>query len=201
MYILLTGAPGSKWSSVAKSIYLSPDIDRSDSTSERSYDHGAVKHTGSYFDHGAVKHTGSYFDPGMEFDNHRDEWDKPFSGQGKRIIKSHTFAHQLDELKSMGHPIVMVYRSHLECLDWWTEAGGFDITYPDYKYYKDMDTMWTHIKKQNTDINRFIQANLPRIQYPVDNLDLCRVLGIKSPDRKLMIHNYADNDIKVYVYQ
>ena len=47
MYILFTGAPGSKWSSVAESIYRSPDIDQTDSISERAYNHGVVKHVGA----------------------------------------------------------------------------------------------------------------------------------------------------------
>ena len=192
MYILFTGAPGSKWSSVAENIYQSPDIDRSDSTSERTY----LKDV--------VKHQGAYFDPGMEFDNGPEHWDGPFSGTGRRIIKSHTFAHQLDQLKDLGHPIVMVRRSNLECYDWWMQAGGFDITYPNYKtYYKDPDTMWSQIKLQNMDITRFIQQNLNRITCPMDNFDLCDVLGIKSPGPRDRIHtqNYAEKDIKVYVYR
>lgn len=192
MYILFTGAPGSKWSSVAENIYQSPDIDRSDSTSERTYLRDVVKHQGAYFD------------PGMEFDNNRDNWGKPFSGTGRRIIKSHTFAHQLDQLKDTGHPIVMVRRSNLECYDWWMQAGGFDITYPNYKtYYKDPDTMWSQIKLQNMDITRFIQQNLNRITCPMDNFDLCDVLGIKSPGPRDRIHtqNYAEKDIRVYVYR
>jgi hypothetical protein len=189
MYILFTGAPGSKWSSVAESIYRSPDIDQTDSTSERAYNHGVVKHVGSYFD------------PGMEFSNAKENWDKPFSGTGKRIIKSHTFAHKLDELKQLGYPIVMVYRSHLECYDWWVQAGGFDITYPDYSYFGDLDAMWGHIQQQNKDINRFILQNLEHITCPVDNFDLCSMLQIKSPSRKNRIHNYAERDTKVYVYK
>jgi len=116
MYILFTGAPGSKWSSVAESIYWSNSIDHTDSTKERGYKKGVVKHIGAYWD------------PGMEFEN--TDWDGPFSGKGKRIIKSHTFAHNLDELKQSGHPIVMVYRNDHECFKWWVEAGGFGITYP-----------------------------------------------------------------------
>ena len=101
MYILFTGAPGSKWSSVAKNIYRSPDIDQTDSTSERAYNKGVVRHTGAYFD------------PGMEFRNTRDNWDLPFSGTGKRIIKSHTFAHELDELCTLGHPVSYTHlRAH-----------------------------------------------------------------------------------------
>jgi hypothetical protein len=191
-YILFTGAPGSKWSSVAENIYRSPDIDRSDSTSERAYKKDEVKHQGAYFD------------PGMEFDNSRENWDRPFSGTGWRIIKSHTFAHQLDELKALGYPIVMVHRSHLECYDWWMQAGGFDITYPNYRdYYKDTENMWTEIKRQNTDIKIFIQENIERITCPIDNFQLCNELEIKSPGPRDSIHthNYADKDIKVYVYK
>jgi len=191
-YILFTGAPGSKWSSVAENIYRSPDIDRSDSTSARAYKKDVVKHQGSYFD------------PGMEFENGRDNWDRPFSGTGRRIIKSHTFAHQLDELKTLGYPIVLVYRSHLECYDWWMQAGGFGITYPNYRnYYKDPENMWTEIKRQNIDIKIFIQKNIERITCPMDNFQLCDELGIKSPGPRDSIHthNYADKDIKVYVYK
>jgi hypothetical protein len=189
MYILFTGAPGSKWSSVAESLSRSPDIDTSDGTSDRAYNNGEVKHKGSYFD------------PGMEFENDSEHWDKPFSGTGHRIIKSHTFAHQLDELKRLPYPIVIVYRNHLECYDWWVRAGGFGITYPNYQYYENLDKMKVHIQNQNKDINRFILENLESITCPLDNFDLCDHLGIKKPPRRDVIHNYADKDIKVYVYQ
>lgn len=191
-YILITGAPGSKWSSVAENIYQSPDIDRSDSNDQRQYRKGEVKHLGSYFD------------PGMEYENTQDNWDKPFSGNGQRIIKSHTFAHQLDQLKTLGHPLVLVYRSHLECYDWWMQAGGFEITYPNYRnYYKDKNTMWNEIKRQNIDIVKFIQDNLSRIICPIDNFQLCDALEIKSPGPRdnIHIHNYAEKDIKVYLYK
>ena len=79
-------------------------------------------------------HTGAYWDPGMEFEN--TDWDGPFSGKGKRIVKSHTFAHTLEELKQSGHPIVMVYRNDYECLEWWKLCGHFTITYPNYQYFE-----------------------------------------------------------------
>ena len=189
MYILFTGAPGSKWSSVAKNIYRSPDIDQSDSTSERSYNKGTVRHTGSYFD------------PGMEFENNKENWDRPFSGTGKRIIKSHTFAHQLFALSKLDYPIVMVYRNDIECLKWWNDAGGFRITYPNYTYFKDQETMWSHIQSENRDIMQFIKHNQDRVTCPVDNVDLCRSLNITFPDTIGRIHNYEQNDIKVYLYK
>jgi|TARA_B110000046_G_scaffold118642_1_gene125343 hypothetical protein len=186
MYILFTGAPGSKWSSVAESIYWSDSIDHTDSTKERGYNKGVVKHIGAYWD------------PGMEFEN--TDWDGPFSGKGKRIIKSHTFAHTLDALKQSGHPIVMVYRNDYECFKWWSEAGGFGITYPNYKHFQDLDEMWIHIQKENKDILQFIKDNKARITSPMDNVDLCRTLEIDFPDTKGRIHNYAHRDTKVYVY-
>ena len=186
MYILFTGAPGSKWSSVAESIYWSDSIDHTDSTKERGYKKGVVKHIGAYWD------------PGMEFEN--NDWDGPFSGKGKRIIKSHTFAHTLDELKQSGHPIVMVYRNDHECFKWWVKAGGFGITYPNYQHFQDLDEMWVHIQKENKDIMQFVKNNKDRITSPVDNVDLCRLLEINFPDTKGRIHNYAHKDTKVYVY-
>lgn len=189
MYILFTGAPGSKWSSVAENIYRSPDIDQTDSTSERAYNRGQVKHVGSYFD------------PGMEFDNSNANWHKPFSGEGKRIIKSHTFAHDLNGLSTLQVPIVMVYRNDIECYNWWMAAGGFDITYPNYQYYQNPEKMWTHIQNQNKDIMQFIKDHNDRTHTIKDNVDLCRILDIEFPDTKGRIDNYEHRDIKVYVYR
>ena len=36
-YIFVVGAPGSRWSGVAKSIYYSDQIDQSDDSQERTY--------------------------------------------------------------------------------------------------------------------------------------------------------------------
>ena len=46
-YILFTGAPGSKWSGVARDIYTSKDIDQSDYKKNRIYKNKKVKHVGS----------------------------------------------------------------------------------------------------------------------------------------------------------
>ena len=100
-YIFVAGAPGSKWSSVVKNIYHSPDIDCSDYSDARTYYHDASGKR-------ELMHLGAYFDPGMEFGDFFDqldqytkdqceaEFDRPFSGEGIRIIKSHVFANQID---------------------------------------------------------------------------------------------------------
>ena len=59
-YIFVAGAPGSKWSSVVKNIYYSPDLDQSDYSDRRTYHHDA---SGKM----ELMHLGAYFDPGMEF--------------------------------------------------------------------------------------------------------------------------------------
>ncbi len=199
-YILLTGAPGSKWSSVARTIYWSEDIDHSDYTEDRQY---VASTTSSY-----ASHIGAYWDPGMEFEI--TEWDKPFSGDGVRIVKSHTFAHVLNTLKDSNHPIVMVYSNDYECMNQWFTMGGFNITYPDYKpYYKDPENMWKQIVRQNRDIMDFIQENRKRITKVKHNHHLCEVLGITTKGFKTGEHGcnehgiftYADKDIAVYVYR
>ena len=62
MYILFTGAPGSKWSSVVKNIYWSDDVDHTDYSEARTYRHDADTPGRSH-----LMHIGAYWDPGMEF--------------------------------------------------------------------------------------------------------------------------------------
>ena len=187
-HILFTGAPGSKWSGIVGDIYRSKDIDQTDYSKKRK------------FKNRKVNHHGVYFDPGFEFDNKKEMWDLPFSGKGKRIIKSHTFAYQLNELKKYKLPIVMVYRNCYECYKWWHEAGGFDIEYPNYKpYYKNSDNMWCEITSQNTKIMQFVKDNEQSISRIQDTYDLCSILNIKEP-KDLKWREYSDDNIQLYVW-
>lgn len=146
----MTGAPGSRWSGfVNYALYSRPDVDLTDHTSEREY-----------WKDGELMHRGSYFDPGMEFGNFSEEWDKPFSGNGYRVIKSHTFSFQLQYLTENPdvEEIWMIYRDDNECYDWWHEAGGWDITYPNYKnYYMNNMVMREQIALQNKHILEFVK--------------------------------------------
>ena len=192
-YILATGAPGSKWSSVIKKIYWSPDIDQSDYSFERTYWHDADT-PGTL----QLMHIGVYWDPGMEYEP--DDWDSPFSGVGTtRIIKSHVFSHRLNNLKTKGYPIIMVYRNDYECLEWWKSCGEFNITYPDYSgYYKNLQNMWLEIQNQNTDILQFCKNNKDRITKVYNTEELCKTLNINPNNTKS--HDYRQKDIQVYVY-
>jgi hypothetical protein len=201
-YIFIAGAPGSKWSSVSKNIYYSPDIDRSDYTKDRTYWHDAP---GTL----ELMHMGAYFDPGMEFGDFFDhldqytqeecerEFDRPFSGEGVRIIKSHVFCYHLNFIKKTwpSSPIVLVHRGDDASLGWWVKCGHFNITYPLYnKYYVDLKQMAEHIKQQNLAM-RPVWEHASSV---ADNLALCDRLGIARPPEKYR-QNYADNKIRVKV--
>lgn len=191
----MTGAPGSKWSSVACDIRLSPEIDKTDESIERQYNSSSLN--------APANHIGAYWDPGMEFGIDYKEWDKPFSGTGIKIIKSHTFSLHLHKLKKYKQPIVMVYRNDVECYRHWVLAGGFDITYPNYKpYYKDLNTMYEKIVQQNRNILDFVHDNSIHNDKNIFRVNtkngLCNLLNLTMTGDDI---NYKDKDITVYVYQ
>ena len=203
-YIFVAGAPGSKWSSVCKNIYYSDSIDQSDASEDREYWHDASGQLD-------LMHIGAYFDPGMEFGDFflflnkytkeecEAEFDRPFSGEGVRIIKSHVFAHHIDFLKDNWPdcPIVLVHRDNDACLGWWVRCGHFDITYPLYhKYYVNLREMSKIVDDQNRDIvnawKRYGGIS------PKDNIDLADTLKInRPPEEYQQDYNLKDIGIKV----
>ena len=75
-------------------------------------------------------------------------------------------------------PIVLVYRHDEDCYNWWKEAGGWDITYPDYSWYKDDDTIKSQIALQNHAIKKFVDTQK---LYSLNNsIQLQKYLGIKA---------------------
>lgn len=203
--IFLAGAPGSKWSSVAKNIYYSPSIDRSDYRDDWTYYHDA---SGSR----QLMHLGAYWDPGMDCALPEDlaavdktelekSFDLPFDpgATGTRIIKSHVFSHQTGVLQRSwpGVPIVLVLRSDDSCLGWWVKCGHFDITYPNYQYYHNLRSMASHIQQQNAGIRQ--AWTQPGVTVH-DNLELCAVLGLEPPPEEYR-QVYSEHDIAVRVLQ
>jgi hypothetical protein len=206
-YIFVAGAPGSKWSSVVKNIYYSPNIDRSDYSDNRTYYHDA---SGTM----QLMHLGAYFDPGMEFalpesisSMNKETLEKVFDSafddniQGIRIVKSHIFCYE-DNIKYLKEnfpdcPIVLVHRDNDSCLGWWVRCGHFNITYPSYKwYYVDLKRMANVIDRQNKDLLK-AWDDYKGIEV-LSNIRLCMVLGISNPPIEYN-QNYVENDIRVKV--
>ena len=205
-YIFVAGAPGSKWSSVAKNIYYSPSIDRSDHSIERTYFHDATGRT-------ELMHMGAYFDPGMEFGDwfwydlgkrskqeHELEFDLPFNGEGIRIIKSHWFSYtqHIEFIKKTWPecPLVLVHRPDDACLGWWVKCGHFNITYPNYQHYQNLRVMSGIIQAQNIGI---INGTLNYTgKTPLNNTMLCDMLNIEQPPVEYQ-QNYGESDVRVTV--
>lgn len=183
----MTGAPGSKWSSVAANIYYAEEINKSDYSDDRVYE--------------KTRHIGAYFDPGFEYD--LDDLDGPFKEDGGvKLIKSHTLATKLDDYKD--ETIILVYRNNIECMDWWLSAGGFNITYPDYRpYYKNKSNMRDQIKKQNNGIVKFIAENFENVKQVHSNIELADLLGLNITEyiRNRETHIYKNHDVQVFVYK
>ena len=202
-YIFIAGAPGSKWSSVTKNIYFSPNVDQTDYSDARTYYHDA----GGSMD---LMHLGAYFDPGMEsnlpedIDNYSREeleaiFDKEFTGIGIRIVKSHIFSNHIDFIKATWPdcPIVLVHRPDDACLGWWVKCGHFDITYPDYsEYYQNLKVMATKIKEQNQGIIKATYKYPGKV--PLTNQMLAKMLNIELPPKDYF-QDYGRSDVRVTV--
>lgn len=203
-YIFVSGAPGSKWSSVVKNIYYSSSIDSSDASPTREYYHDA---NGTY----QLMHMGVYWGPAMEFGNNFErldqytkeenerEFDAPFTGEGIRIIKSHVFGYHLDYIKQTWPdcPIILIDRSDDACLGWWVKCGEFNISYPLYRdYYKDLRQMAQCIRRENEGNRKAAREHPSRVVET--NLQLARLLNIELPAKEYY-QDYVESDIKVTV--
>jgi len=150
--IFFTGVPGSRWSGIAQEIEKDQRMDISDRTPDRTYNH-----------HNYSGHEGVYFGTGMEFEASLNEehLDTPYSGTGCKLHKSHEWAYLLDEITSRFYNdwIILVYRNNQDSFNWWKEAGGWNIKYPNYDYYENDDTMQYHIKSMNDHILEFSQKH------------------------------------------
>ena len=144
--IFLTGVPGSRWSGIAQELESEGGYNISDRTPERTYTHKG-------------NHVGAYFGTGMEFPAILDtkNLDLPYRGTGTKLHKSHEWSLMLDDITDLYHRsgIILIYRPNEVSLEWWLQAGGFNITYPKYDYYIDEKTMAKHIAIQNDSILKF----------------------------------------------
>jgi len=155
--IFFTGVPGSRWSGIAQVIESLEGMNTTDRRNHREYTHS-----------GFSGHRGAYFGEGMEFEANCAFTDEAYTNPeaGCMIVKSHEWATdligvQLYQSYKQGDWIMLVYRPDLPSLEWWHQAGGFNITYPDYTAYKGPGKMLAEIQRQNSHMLRFAnQENL-----------------------------------------
>lgn len=151
--IFFTGAPGSRWSGIAQILESLPGFNTSDRTLARSYEHNSFSgHKGAYF--GRLMEFEAKLDP----DYLQSAWTRPV---GACLVKSHDWAYSLDRIKEKFPTdwIVLVHRPDAVSFDWWKQAGGFNIGYPNYAAYQNDHIMQREISWQNQAILRFAEQN------------------------------------------
>lgn len=167
-YTFLVGAPGSRWSGIGQTIAKTFNYNTSDENQTRVYTHGNFS-----------GHKGAYWGPGMELGNnfHRtstlkvqdflNECDRAFEDNKKpMMIKCHQFAHNLDWLHQIPNSnILLVRRTNEQCFEWWKQAGGWNITYPKYDWYKDDANMKLQIELENTNADMFVKKHSKWYDY------------------------------------
>lgn len=147
--IFFTGVPGSRWSGIAQTIESLTGFNTSDRSESREFSHT-----------GFTGHKGAYFGTGMEFDSYLNPeyLDSVWTDtNGTKLIKSHDWAYKLDSIKELFPDdwIMLVYRPDMPSYTWWHEAGGFNIKYPNYKWYNNSTIMMSEIATQNKKILEF----------------------------------------------
>ena len=201
--IFLVGAPGSRWSGIYRTLSESPDINDTDKSPQRVYNFptsgdpklvekqpAVGQHSGAYW--------GPYNDVGERFDNLHNcskeyiynELSKAFINfNGKKIVKSHFFAYNLDYLAYMfpEATFLLCYKNDIICFSWWHTCGGWGINYPNYTWYKNDSNMLDKIKEENYNILKFaIDKEQTFKTYTV--LELFNILNLE-PDGKESTYN------------
>lgn len=159
--IFFTGVPGSRWSGIAQEMKQNPKFNSTDRTPNRKYFH--EEYSG---------HIDAYFGTGMEFPANPAEGglcqtnlNKPFSSweksTGCKLLMSHEWPYYFEEIiqKYPNEWIQLVYRENQKSFEWWKQAGGFNISYPNYSWFKDDFTMMSRIEEINYLILDFAQKH------------------------------------------
>ena len=72
--------------------------------------------------------------------------------------------------------ITMLYRDSNACLAWWLEAGGFNITYPNYDMYENETLMLSMIRSQNHNMLEFASKHNLTWQHIPKHADILKAI-------------------------
>ena len=179
--ILAMGAPGSRWSGAIRILSLMyENINTSDNNNEWNYEKSVSYN--KYLQATRLKdrreepnrqikvgwHRGAYWGPGNPAGDKFDildtltkeeiieEFKKPFANweSGIKIIKSHWFSYHIPLLRELFPKAILwsFYDTDKICQEWWHTVGGWEISYPNYDWYKDDETMLKQIGIENNNI-------------------------------------------------
>ena len=186
--IFCTGSPGSTWSRIITELSRCTSVDTSDNREWRIYE--PANHSGNYF--GPEMEFGAYFfdlrGSGCSREEILIELGKPYEqpyGNGYRLLKSHVFSYNLPYIRQLfpTSKLLLIWRDENACYDWWIEAGGFDISFPDYSWYLNETVMKDRIKQENACIVKFAEDNNISLTSMSLN-EVGRCLGLIDPEGK-----------------
>jgi hypothetical protein len=107
---------------------------------------------------------------------------RPFARPGGvLLLKSHYFARHLPYLAETfpGARFLLVHRDDEACLEWWQACGGFDIPYPRYDHYRDIEGMRAAIAADNTGILTYAADQDVPLRNDHRLTDLATKLGLR----------------------
>jgi hypothetical protein len=145
--IFVTGAPGSKWSLIAQALEAASEVE-ADGTDAVG---PAAEYGKELQRHG-----------GLDRDALRAELGRSgVERRGLELVTSHVFTRDLPYLAETfpAARFVLVYRPDESCLDWWLEAGGFDMSFPDYSWYRELESMKKEIVTDNAALLDFTERH------------------------------------------
>lgn len=165
-YIFLTGVPGSRWGRIEEMMYQVSDL--VDTSCKFNHQHDNPKNGTTHI----YTFWGPYHEHGDQFDRldllgpervmqiideaYDDDDPRPI-----RIIRCHWFAYQLDWIKE-NMPwvdILMAIRDPEMAMRWWHKSGGWDITYPNYKWFSTSEVLNREIMTQHKLMVKFMREN------------------------------------------
>ena len=222
--VWFTGAPGSKWSGVSTIIQAIDHLGFNIADRDNSDQYLHPPKINSKF---SPTHLGSYFGPGgsagkdfvtmsnldpKDIENEiLSQWGDS-SHTGRLLVRSHFFTHHLDYIAETWkeNPIIMIIRSNNSCIRGWNSAGGWDITYPDYKqFYKDNNTLKKYVCEHNQKILEFCNSHNLEIKKLTDRC-LYELFNWKASDIhdlptrlhifKYLRHIQESDDIRIAIY-
>lgn len=165
--IFVTGPPGSRWSGISQELRKLQYINNDDLNICKTYKHHLYSgHIGAYF--GPQMDYGTWLEDDFVHSKLEKEIKTIWSNKGSIILMSHHWAYYLENIREL-YPrsiIITITRPKQLCFDWWQEAGGWNISHPNYSWYQDDEKMKLEISKQYDSIEEYINNNyLEKLSY------------------------------------